>query len=202
VRGRVLDFGAGTCWATARLSQVAAVSEVVALDMSEGFFERVGAPMIERHGGDAAKIRFAASTFEHVPFEDGFFDAVFMIAALHHSLAPLRALREAWRALRSGGTLVVVESPSSLLRLRRNRQRAIAESRATGTTEVAYTRGEIDYLLRHAGFEAPRFVASTQLSPNPLKRAARLALRRLGIEDLVLSAGYIVWAGAAPAGRD
>src|SRR5262245_59881680 len=32
VRGRVLDVAAGSCWATARLSQVAGVEEVVALD--------------------------------------------------------------------------------------------------------------------------------------------------------------------------
>ena len=43
MRGTVIDFGAGTCWVTARLSRLAPVDEVVALDLSERFMTWVGA---------------------------------------------------------------------------------------------------------------------------------------------------------------
>ena len=190
--GRVLDLGAGSCWATALLSQVKPVREVVALDLSEGFLRRVGTRMIGRLNADVRKITFAVSTFEAVPFDDGYFDAVFAIAALHHSLAPLRALIEVRRVLRPGGVLVVVECPPPLFGIRSARERAIAESRRTGATEFALTRGELEYLMRHAGFDEPAFVPQTGLSINPFKKWARLALRRLQLEHFVLAAGYYI----------
>src|SRR5262245_61841754 len=68
VRGKVIDFGAGTCWVTARLSRLASVDEVVALDLSERFMTTVGARIIEQTGADASKIRFAVSSFNETPF--------------------------------------------------------------------------------------------------------------------------------------
>lgn len=192
VVGRVLDLGAGSCWATALLSRLEGVREVVALDLSSGFLQRVGARVIARLGGDPGKISFTASTFEAMPFGDCHFDAVFAIAAVHHSLAPLRALLEARRVLRPGGLLIVVECPPPVLGIRAARERAIAESRRTGTTEFALTRGELTYLIRHAGFEPPTFVPATGLSKNPLKRWIRLTLRHSGVEHLFLAVGYYI----------
>lgn len=197
IGGRVLDLGAGSCWATALLSKLEGVREVVALDLSLGFLQRVGARMIARLGGNSRKITFAVSTFEAIPFDDCHFDVVLAIAAVHHSLAPLRALIEARRVLRPGGLLVVVECPPPVLGIRSARERAIAESRRTGATEFALTRGELSYLIRHAGFESPIFVPASELSKSALKRWIRLALRRMHLEHLFLAVGYYIVAERA-----
>lgn len=192
VRGRVIDLGAGSCWATAFLSKLDGVDEVVALDLSEGFLRRVGAPVVRHYGGREDKVTFAASSFEAVPFESGSFDAAFLIAAIHHSLAPLKVLLEGRRVLKPGGVLVVIESPSSLLRIRRQREQALELSRTTPTTEITYTRGELEYLLRHAGFHHLRFLPHRELSRNPLKRWVRRALRVTGYEDVFLPVSYVI----------
>jgi hypothetical protein len=49
-------------------------------------------------------------------------------------------------------------------------------------------------MLRHAGFESLRFVCGPGLSNNPLKRWARLALRRLQVEHVFLAATYVIFA--------
>lgn len=192
VRGRVIDLGAGTCWATARLSRHRGVEEVVALDLAAGFLTRIGSGVIRATGGDPGKIRFAESSFERTPFAAGSFDAAFLIAALHHSLAPLKVLLEARRLLAPGGLLVVVENPGSVLGIGRQRRLGLELSRQTGATEIAYTRGEIAYLLAHAGFDRITFHPVGGFSSNPLKRWARRLLRRLGLEHLVLAVGYVI----------
>lgn len=197
IEGRVLDLGAGSCWATALLSRVEQVREVVALDMSLGFLRRVGGRMIARLRGDPRKITFSVSTFEAIPFDQCHFDVVFAIAALHHSLAPVRALIEVRRVLRPGGILVVIECPPPLMGICSARERALAETRRSGATEFASTRGELSYMLRHAGFESLRFVSGPGLSNNPVKRWSRLALRRLQLEHVFLAATYVILAERA-----
>ncbi len=197
VRGRVIDLGAGSGWATAFLSKLDAVEEVVALDLSEQFLRRVGTAVIRHYEGRLDKVTFAASSFEAVPFEAGSFDAAFLIAAIHHSLAPIKVLLEIRRVLKPGGVLVVIESPSPLIHIRRQRANALELSRTTPTTEITYTRGELEYLLRHAGFQRLRFLPHLERSRNPVKRWVRLALRAAGYEDVFLPVGYVIAAEQA-----
>jgi hypothetical protein len=55
VRGKVIDLAAGTCWATARISKIQEVKEVVALDMSERFLTTVADRIITELAGDRKK---------------------------------------------------------------------------------------------------------------------------------------------------
>ena len=55
VRGKIIDVGAGTCWATARLSKLPEVTEVVALDLSEQFLTTVGGRIISKLSGQKRK---------------------------------------------------------------------------------------------------------------------------------------------------
>jgi SAM-dependent methyltransferase len=199
LRGRALDLGAGTCWATARLSRLPRIDEVVALDNSEQFLTSVGSRVIQACGGNSRKIRFAVGSFNDVPFPAESFDCAFLIAAIRHSLSPLKTLLEARRVLTPGGALLVVEMPSSVLAIRRRRREAIEISRTTGATEVCYTRGELDYLLRHAGFDRLSYYAVEGLSRGRLRRVLRLGLRRLRLEDLLRPPVYVV---VARAGRE
>ena len=194
IAGRVVDLGAGTCWATAEISKLARVEEVVALDLSERFLETVGRRIIARLEGRAEKVRFAVSAFDSIPFPDSYFDCAVLIAALHHAIAPVRVLLEAKRVVRPEGILLVIEQPPAVLSISRRRREGLALMAETGATEIAYTRGELDYLLACAGFGWRRFEAVRLFSPNPLKNLARRALRVARLEHLVLSVGYNIWA--------
>ncbi len=198
VRGKVLDLGAGTCWATARLSRVPAVDEVTAVDLAPSFLAGTGNRMLEVCGADRAKVRLVASTFERVPRPDATFDTMFLIAAIHHALAPIRVLREAFRMLKPTGTLFVFESPALPWQIRHRRDQAISISRATGTTEIAYTRGELEYLLRCGGFVIDETVVAEGLSPRFPQRLARRGLRALGLESRLLNVSYIFAARLDP----
>lgn len=190
VRGKVLDLGAGTCWATARLSRVPAVEEVTAVDLAPSFLAGTGNRMLEICGADRAKVRLVASTFERVPRPDATFDTTFLIAAIHHALAPIRVLREAFRLLKPTGTLFVLESPALPWQIESRRRQAISISHATGTTEIAYTKSELLYLLRCGGFAIDEVVSSAGLSSRLPQRLVRRALRTLGLESRLMNVGY------------
>lgn len=81
--------------------------EVVGLDTSE-----VGLAMAQRAAEDAGlDVRFAAGDVTAMPFDDGFFDAIYERALLHLLLAPERsaAVAEYRRVLRAGGTLYLTD---------------------------------------------------------------------------------------------
>lgn len=191
VRGKVLDLGAGTCWATARLSRVPAVEEVTAVDLAPSFLAGTGNRMLEICNADRSKVRLLASTFERVPRPDATFDTMFLIAAIHHALAPIRVLREAFRLLKPGGTLFVLESTALPWQIESRRRQAVSISRATGTTEIAYTKSELLYLLRCGGFAIDEVVPSAGLSSRLPQRLVRQALRTLGLESRLMNVGYI-----------
>lgn len=192
--GKVVDLGAGTCWATAELSKLDSVDEVVAVDLSPNFFQQVGTRMIRALDGNVDKIRFVAGTYEEVPEPDGTFDVALLIASIHHAIAPLRVLLEARRLLRPGGLLLMIENPCSTIAIEKQRRRGLELSRSTEATEIVYTRGELDYLLRHAGFVEIEWRPVSGFSSNPLKRWLRRAFRAANVEHYILSVAYIVTA--------
>lgn len=192
VKGYAIDLGAGTCWLTARLSTLFDVDEVVALDMSERFLTQVGSRVIQKRGGRPDKVRFAVGSFNGIPFPAESFDCAFLVAAIHHSLSPLKTLIDARRVLRTGGALILVESPSAVLQIRPNRRRAIEISRATGATEICYTAGELDYLLRHSGFEHVSYYPVDVLTRGVLRRGLRRLLRAARLENLLKPPVYVI----------
>lgn len=56
---------------------------------------------------------YAVVDAEQLPFKDSTFDAVFMVASLHHLPSPQRAITEAARVLKPGGILGVFREPAS-----------------------------------------------------------------------------------------
>lgn len=191
--GKVLDMGAGTCWATARLSRLERVQEVVALDMSQRFLSTVGSRIINHHNGDKSKIKFAVSSFNHTPFDDKSFDCVFLIAAIHHSLSLIKTLLEANRVLKNDGVLIIIESPSPLFSIRKRREAAIQISRQTGATEICFTKGELIYMLRHALFDKITFYPVPARGEQcRIKKAARIVMRILFIEKILRPPTYVI----------
>jgi len=198
IRGRVLDVAAGCCWATARLSQVESVQEVVALDLSKGFLTSVGDRIISELSGDRSKIRFAVSSFNMIPFEDEYFDCAFFIATLHHSESPIRTLKEICRVVKTGGRLFLVEHLHPLIRLRAVREQALRLSRASGFTELPHSRPEMEYWLRYSGFDQVTFHADDAMVRSRLKCWLRKAVRLLDLEHVLLPTQYIVEAKKGP----
>lgn len=192
IRGQAIDLAAGTCWATAKLSRLEQIEGVVAFDLSERFLQQVGSRIIGHFGGDVGKIRFAVGSFNRLPFPAGSFDCAFLVAAIHHSLSPVKTLLEVRRVLRKDGTLILVESPCSVVGIRRGRKRAISLSRSSGATEMCYTRGEFDYMIRHAGFDDVSYYPDNALTRGTLRRACRKCLRLLGVEDFVRPPTYVI----------
>jgi SAM-dependent methyltransferase len=198
IRGRAIDLGAGTCWTTAKLSKLEQIEGVVAMDLSERFLQQVGSRIIRHFGGDCGKISFAVGSFNRLPFPAGSFDCAFLLAAIHHSLSPVKTLLEVRRALRADGALIVVEAPYPVMKIRRGRKQAIALSRSSGATEMCYTKGELDYMIRHAGFDEVSYYPDDFLTRGALRRTFRRGLRILGVEDFVKPPNYIIVARSRP----
>jgi len=97
---RVLDLGAGSCWASEWLRRfnVRTVSLDIATDML-----RIGR---ERLGPDAW---IAAGDLERLPLADASVDHAVCLNAFHHVPDGCAALAEVHRVLRSGGRLVLSE---------------------------------------------------------------------------------------------
>lgn len=107
-QGRVLELGVGTgasfpYWAEACRS--GAVSSVVAIE-PDPHMRRRAAVKARRVG---LGVDILPTTAESLPFPDGSFDTVAAFLVLCTVAEPLRALAEAYRVLRPGGTLAFVE---------------------------------------------------------------------------------------------
>lgn len=103
---RVLDAGAGSGWASARLMERG--HHVVAVDINLDAQDGLGAASRLQGGGDLA---IAECDLESLPFEPQTFDLVLAGASLHYSPRLVRTLVELRRVTRRGGALVVFDSP-------------------------------------------------------------------------------------------
>ncbi len=104
---RVLDVGCGTATLTVMLKLAHPQAEVVGLD---------GDPQVLAIGREKAAQAGAALTLDHglasnLPYPDGAFDRVVSSLVTHHLVSEdkQRAMREAWRVLRPGGELHIVD---------------------------------------------------------------------------------------------
>jgi SAM-dependent methyltransferase len=134
VKGQLLDIGCGT-------------NELV-----QSYGNGVGVDVYQWGTVDLVVVNTAA-----LPFDDGSFDTVAIIAALNHIPNRREVLREAHRLLRADGRLIVTMIPPRLSRVwhffRRSwdvdqKERGIAPGEVFG-----FTRKEVRSLLNEAGFE-------------------------------------------------
>ncbi len=84
---------------------------VVETDISPG--ELAEAARAQEAAGFAQSSAHLLADSESLPFVDGAFDGVLIVASLHHLPDPLSALREAQRVLRDGGILVLGTEPNN-----------------------------------------------------------------------------------------
>ncbi|MBM3765843.1 MAG: metalloregulator ArsR/SmtB family transcription factor [Acidobacteria bacterium] len=100
----IADIGAGEGTLSLLLSQRA--EKVIGVDNSE--------KMVEYAAGVARKnkvsnVDFRVGDLEELPIEDESIDLALFSQSLHHALHPQRAAAEAWRVLKPGGRIVVLD---------------------------------------------------------------------------------------------
>lgn len=100
VGGRILEIGAGLCWASATIKSMFPSVQVVASDVS---------PTALLRGREVCSLldsnvdHFIACDVERLPFKDQTFTAVFGASIIHHLPNPQQGLVEVHRVLDRGG---------------------------------------------------------------------------------------------------
>ncbi|MFN2384400.1 MAG: class I SAM-dependent methyltransferase [Gemmatimonadota bacterium] len=142
---RVLEIGAGTGRDTAALAEGGA--RAVALDATPAALRLIAraAPALRGRGivgGDALQL----------PFPDRTFDAVFHQGVLEHFRDPAGFLAENFRVTAPGG-LLVVDVPQTWHPWTLLKRIALRLDRWFAGWETEYTIGELERLVRGAGYE-------------------------------------------------
>lgn len=135
----IADLGAGEGTFSQLLARRS--KKVIAVDNSEKMVE-YGQELAAKHG--LKNLEYRKGDLEDVPIRDGAVDLAFFSQALHHAQHPDRAVAEAWRILKPGGRIVVLD----LLRHTYEEARELYADLWLGFTEVEVTR-----FLRQAGFK-------------------------------------------------
>ncbi len=151
----IADLGAGEGAFSLLLAQRA--KKVIAVDTSARMVE-VGRQQAKQQG--VKNVEYRLGDMEEVPIEDGSVDLVFFSQSLHHALHPERAVAEAWRILRPGGRIAVLD----LAKHRFEEARELYADEWLGFSEVqlesamekAGFRG-IEISVVHKEAEAPHF---------------------------------------------
>jgi SAM-dependent methyltransferase len=188
-RRRILDLGSGTGSGTLALAQRFPEAEVIALDISADFLDRVGGKA--RALGVAGRVRTVQADLDAAWPAIGPVDLVWASNSLHHAADPDRVLTEVFATLQPGGFLAVAEmdffprflpDDFGLGRpgLEARCHAAIAEGLAD---EVPHLGSDWAPRLTKAGFtiEAERTFAIDLTPPLPASagRYAQASLRRL-----------------------
>ncbi len=106
---RVLELGCGL--GHDGLEMLSAGLKVAATDIAPGSLAEARRLHCENGFGDDSTHLLVDA--ESLPFADGVFDGVLLVAALHHLPDPARALAEARRVLKPGGLLVLGTEPNN-----------------------------------------------------------------------------------------
>jgi ArsR family transcriptional regulator len=162
----VADLGAGEGTFSQLLAQSA--RRVIAVDNSEKMIE-FGIKHAKEHG--LHNIEYRLGELEAVPLADAEADLAFFSQSLHHAQHPDRAVAEAWRILKPGGRIAVLD----LLRHQFEEAREMYADVWLGFTEL-----ELRRYLEKAGFtnlhtavvhresEPPHFETLCALGEKPL----------------------------------
>src|SRR5271168_631638 len=135
----IADLGAGEGTFSLLLAQRA--KHVIAIDNSEKMVE-YGTALAEKQ--DVKSLEYRLGDLEAVPIANETVDLAFFSQSLHHALHPGRAIAEAWRILKPGGRIAVLD----LVKHRFEEARELYADTWLGFTEV-----ELEAMLQKAGFQ-------------------------------------------------
>jgi len=136
--GVVADLGAGEGTLAQMLARQA--ERVIAVDLSPKMVE-FGRELARRH--DLKNLEYRLGDIEEPPLDDASVDLAFLSQALHHAGSPQKALDRAFRIVKPGGQLVVLD----LL------QHSFEEARELyADVWLGFGEGELAAMLEKAGF--------------------------------------------------
>ena len=135
----IADLGAGEGTISQLMAQRA--KKVIAIDNSEKMVE-FGVELARKHG--IANLEYRLGDLEDVPIRSATVDLAFLSQALHHAVHPERAIAEAWRILKRGGRIAILD----LSRHHFEEAREMYADLWLGFTEL-----EIERHLKDAGFK-------------------------------------------------
>ena len=148
-RWTVGDLGTGTGGLAATLAPF--VGRVVGVDRSDAML-RAAARRLEGH----ANVELRQGDLEALPIRDGTLDVAVLSLVLHYVVDPPDVLREAWRALKPGGRILLVEM--------RLHDRGAAYAEEMGHVWPGFDQEVVGGWLRDAGFNP---VHARPLPPDP-----------------------------------
>jgi ubiquinone/menaquinone biosynthesis C-methylase UbiE len=135
----IADLGAGEGAFSLLLAQRA--QQVIAVDNSDKMVE-LGTQLAQKQG--VAALEYRKGDLEAVPIADSTVDMALFSQSLHHALHPERAITEAWRILKPGGRITILD----LVQHRFTEAREMYADVWLGFSEV-----ELELLLSKSGFE-------------------------------------------------
>ncbi len=134
----IADLGAGEGGFSLLLAQRA--QQVIAVDNSDRMVE-LGSALARKQG--VTTLEYRKGDLEAVPIADGSVDLALFSQSLHHAIHPERALNEAWRILKPGGRITVLDLV----------QHRFAEARELyADVWLGFSEVELEALLSKAGF--------------------------------------------------
>ncbi len=134
----IADLGAGEGTFSQLLARRA--KRVIAVDSSERMVE-FGSQLAGKHS--IGNLEYRLGDMESLPLGDSEVDLAFFSQSLHHALHPERAVMEAWRILKPGGRIAVLD----LLRHQFEEARELYAD-----VWLGFSEWEIRYFLEQAGF--------------------------------------------------
>lgn len=157
MKSKVLEVGCGDGEFTKRLLRL--FQEVTAIDVTPGLIKRA------RENHTLAKADLRVSNAEKLDFPDGSFDLVCGVSILHH-IDALKALKEAYRVLKIGGSIFFTEpnilNPHVFLGLSLP---CLREKMEFSPDETAFTRWQIAKILDKTKFGNPKVMNYDFLHP-------------------------------------
>ncbi len=135
----IADLGAGEGTISQLMAQRA--KKVIAIDNSEKMVE-FGSELARQHG--IGNLEYRLGDIQDVPIRSGTVDLAFLSQALHHAVHPEKAIAEAWRILRPGGRIAVLDL---------NRHHFEEAREMYADLWLGFTELEIEKFLNNAGFK-------------------------------------------------
>lgn len=135
----IADLGAGEGTFSQLLARRA--KRVIAIDNAEKMVE-YGSSLAKKNG--VTNLEYRLGEIENIPIKNDSVDLAFFSQALHHATHPVNAVAEAWRILKPGGRIVILD----LLRHSYEEARNLYADVWLGFTEI-----EVSHYLQGAGFK-------------------------------------------------